>query len=133
MAKFAGLSRVTINKLENGTLKDLGYSKLKSVMDLLGLNMESPSGFKNALAIAARSASTSYRDVLTPDMLAAILRSGQAPKQFQPHLMTLLDETPLPVVVKAVAEAASNDVPAKRIMKNLSNWAYQWKTCRTVW
>jgi transcriptional regulator with XRE-family HTH domain len=135
VAKFAGLSRVTINKLENGTLPDLGYSKLKSVMDLLGMNMEAvqPSGIKNALAIAARSASTSYREVLTPEMLVAILRSGQAPAQFHPHLMALLDETPLPVVVKAVAEAASSDVPAKRIMKNLSNWAKEWKTCRTVW
>lgn len=135
VAKFAGLSRVTVNKLENGTLTDLGYSKLKSVMDLLGLDMESVqlSGLKSALAIAARSASTSYREVLTPDMLGAILRSGQAPEQFHPHLMALLDETPLPVVVKAVAEAASSDVPAKRIMKNLGNWAKQWKTRRTVW
>jgi hypothetical protein len=45
----------------------------------------------------------------------------------------LLDETPLPVVVKAVAEAATPDVPAKKIMKNLSQWAKQWKVCRTVW
>lgn len=52
---------------------------------------------------------------------------------FRPHLMALLDETPLPVVVKAVAEAATPDVPAKKIMKNLSQWAKQWKVCRTVW
>ena len=47
--------------------------------------------------------------------------------------MALLDETPLPVVVKAVAEAATSDVPAKKIMKHLSQWAKQWKVCRTVW
>lgn len=135
VAKFAGLSRVTINQLENGTLKDLGYTKLKAVMDVLGLDMETvqPAGLKSALAVAARSVSTSYRDVMTAEMLSTMLRSGVAPEQFQPHLMALLDETPLPVVVKAVAEAATPDVPAKKIMKHLSLWAKEWKVCRTVW
>lgn len=135
LAKFAGLSRVTVNQLENGTLKDLGYTKLKAVMDVLGLDMEAvhPAGLKSALAVAARSVSTSYRDVLTADMLSLMLRSGQAPEQFQPHLMALLDETPLPVVVKAVAEAATPDVPVKKIMKHLGLWAKQWKVCRKVW
>lgn len=135
LAKFAGLSRVTINQLENGTLNDLGYTKLRAVMDVLGLDMETvhPSGLKSALAVAARSISTSYRDVITSDMLAIMLRSGVVPEQFQPHLMAFLDETPLPVVVKAVAEAATSDVPAKKIMKHLNLWAKQWKVCRTVW
>ena len=56
-------------------------------------------------------------------MLSTMLRSGVAPEQFQPHLMALLDETPLPVVVQAVAEAATLDVPTKKIMKHLSLWA----------
>jgi transcriptional regulator with XRE-family HTH domain len=135
LARLAGLSRVTINQLENGTLKDLGYTKLKTVMDVLGLAMEpvQPAGLKSALTVAARGISTSYRDVMTADMLSMMLRSGVAPQQFQPHLMALLDETPLPVVVKAVAEAATPDVPAKKIMKHLSQWATQWKVCRTVW
>lgn len=30
VAKLSGLSRVTINQLENGTLKDLGFSRLKT-------------------------------------------------------------------------------------------------------
>lgn len=135
LAKFAGLSRVTINQLENGTLADLGYTKLKAVMDVLSLDMDTvePSGLKSALTVAARSISTSYRDVITPDMLSVMLRSGIVPVQFQPHLMALLDETPLPVVVKAVAESATPDVPAKKIMKHLSLWATQWKVCRKVW
>jgi transcriptional regulator with XRE-family HTH domain len=135
VARFAGLSRVTINQLENGTLKDLGYTKLKAVMDVLGLDMApvAQSGLKSALAIAARSISTSYRDVMSAEALSAALRSGVAPEQFEPHLMALLDETPLPLVVKAVAEAATPAVPAKKIMKHLSAWAAQWKACRQVW
>lgn len=37
VSKFACPNRVTINQLEYGTLKDLGYSKLKAVMDILAL------------------------------------------------------------------------------------------------
>lgn len=135
VARIAGLSRVTINQLENGTLNDLGYTKLKAVMDILGLDMETVShpAPRSALAVAARSISTSYRDMLTPDLLTTMLRSGEAPEQFHAHLMTLLDETPLPLVVRAVAEAATPDVPAKKIMKHLSLWAREWKVCRAVW
>jgi hypothetical protein len=108
---------------------------LKAVTDILGLDMETvhTGGLKSALAIAARSVSTSYKDVLTPAMLSMILRTGHVPEQFQPHLMALLDEVPLFVVVNAVAEAATPEVPAKRIMKNLRLWAEQWKVCRAVW
>lgn len=135
VAKFAGLSRVTINQLENGTLNDLGYTKLQAVMEVLGLDMQTvhPSRMKSALTVAARSISTSYKDVVTADMLKSMLRSGHAPEQFQPHLMALLDETPLPIVVKAVTEAATPDMPAKNIMRNLKHWAKEWKVCRAVW
>lgn len=135
VAKLSGLSRVTINQLENGVLKDLGYTKLKVIMDILGLDMATsePVRVKSALTVAARSVSTSYKDVMTADTLALALRSGLVPAKFQAHVMAFLDETPLPIVVKAVAESATPDVPAKKIMKHLQGWAKQWKVCRKVW
>lgn len=90
------------------------------------------SGLKNALAIAARSVSTSYRDVLTAVELAQILRSGVVPERYKAHIMYLLEETPLPVVMQAVSEAATADVLAEKIMENLRVWAKQWKVCRSV-
>jgi hypothetical protein len=86
----------------------------------------------NALAIAARSVSTSYGDVLTADELAQMLRSGVVPECYQAHLMYLLDETPLPVVLQAVSEAATVDAPAEKIMEDLRVWAKQWKVSRSV-
>lgn len=135
VAKLSGLSRVTINQLENGTLNDLGYSKLKNVLDVLGvgMNVETSVGFKSALTVAARSISTSYKDIVTPEALAEMLRSGKAADRYHPHLMSFLDETPLPVAVKAISEAATAEIPAKKIMKNLAQWACEWKVCRQVW
>jgi len=135
LARLTGLSRVTINQLENGTLNDLGYAKLKIVLEILGIGLAArdvpaPS---SALALAARSISTSYKDALTALELSEMLRSGVAPERYHAHLMALLDETPLPVVVRAVAEAATPKTPARKIMKHLAHWAKEWKVCRTVW
>jgi transcriptional regulator with XRE-family HTH domain len=135
VAKLAGLSRVTVNQLENGTLKDLGFAKLKTVMDILGMDIDifKQPAMKSALTVAARNISTSYKHSITPEILSNILRSGTAPECFHPHLMALLDETPLSVVVKAIAEAATAQTPTRKIMKNLHHWAQQWKVHRAVW
>lgn len=86
-----------------------------------------------ALAIAARSVSTSYKEVLTPASLAHILRSGIAPERYAPHLMSLLDEVPLPLVARVINEAATSTVPASQIRRHLSLWAAQWQVCRQIW
>jgi len=135
VANLVGLSRVTVNQLENGTLKDLGYAKLNAVLDVLGIDLaaKEASGLSNGLAIAAKSASTSYRAVLTAGDLANVLRTGNVPVQFQPHIMAFLEEAPLPVMVKAVTEAASQDTPSSKIMKNLQGLAKEWHVCREIW
>lgn len=71
--------------------------------------------------------------MLPPDVLGEILRTGKVPAQLQPHLMALLEEIPLSVMVKAIAEAASPDTPSSQIMKNLQRLAKEWHICREVW
>lgn len=134
LAKLAGLSRVTVNLLENGALDDLGYAKLMAILGILGLDCKATQadGLKNALAIAARTASTSYKETLSPATLAQILRSGEVPEKYHAHLMVLLDETPLPIVIGAVREV-SGKVPAKKIMRHLAKWAIAWNTNRQAW
>jgi transcriptional regulator with XRE-family HTH domain len=135
LAKLAGLSRVTLNQLENGTLNEIGYNKLLAVLTLLELDLEPKPeyGPKNALLVAARSTSTSYGKILPPDTLAAILRSGRVPPQYEPHLMAFLEELPKSIAIKAVAEAASAEAPVRKIMKHLHNWAVEWKVPNKSW
>lgn len=89
--------------------------------------------FEDALSIAARSISTSYRGSVSAEMLAEMLRSGRAPERFHPHLMVFLDELPLPVAFKAIAEAETSAIPFHKIVEHLANWSKEWKTCRAVW
>ncbi len=134
LARLTGLSRVTINQLENGTLPEIGFSKLMMVLNVLGMDIQTnrATGLQGALATVAKTISTSFKETMSPSELARILRTGEAPAKYHPHLIVLLDETPLNLVIKVVQET-SGKTSAKQIMKHLSRWAAEWKTHRAVW
>lgn len=136
LAKLAGLSRTTVNQLESGALDDLGYTKLNQLLGILGMSFDAKVKLKKspALKVAAQTASTSYKKILTSEVLKNILKSGEVPDDFKPHVMTLLDEAPLPLVVSAIHEASvETKTPAKTVMKHVSAMAKALHTYRTVW
>ena len=89
---------------------------------------------QSALQTAAQSASVSYSDIMPGNVLAAVMVSGDIPAQYMAHVSTLLDEAPLPVVVAAVAAAASQaKVPPAQVWKHLGTWARELKSPRKEW
>lgn len=136
LAKLAGLSRATVNQLENATLNDLGVAKLVKLLGLLGLNLETTREPRSTrgLRTASRVASVSYKRTLDAKSLARALASGDIPHGMEPYLTTLLDEAPLQIVVRAVEETARQEhVPPKRIWQNLARWASELRSPRCVW
>ena len=136
LARMSGLSRATINQLETGTIVDLGAAKLIAMLDLLGLILDAAERPQrdNALALASRTASVSYKEVLTPEALTDALVGGQLPASITAHVATLLDEAPLPLIVGAVDEVARHThCPAKTLWKHLLQWAHELQSPRTVW
>ncbi len=136
LARLSGLSRATINQLETGIILDLGAAKLIALLDLLGLTLDAAERpqRQNALALASRTASVSYKEVLTPEALAAALVDGQLPAHITPQVATMLDEAPLPLIVGAVEEVARRThCPAKTLWKHLVQWAHDLRSPRTVW
>jgi transcriptional regulator with XRE-family HTH domain len=132
LARLSGLSRATINQLENGTLVDLGVSKLANLMDFEA-NPRKPTS-RHALRMASRSASVSYRTPIGTHQLADALTTGELPPDLIAHVSTFLDEAPLSLVVSAVEEAArSRGVPPKRIWKHLTHWAHELRSPRAAW
>lgn len=81
---------------------------------------------QGALALVARSVSTSYSEVLTGCVLANILRSGTVPACYAPHLMALLEEVPPLLVERAISEASTPAIPSSEIRTHLSRWSKQW-------
>lgn len=136
LARLAGLSRATINQLETGTIVDLGVSKLAQLLDLLGLSLraEQQTSRGRGLQAISQTASVSYKQTLTPKLLAAALVSGELPAKWMPHVSTMLDEAPAKFIVAAVKEAAeSQGVPAKVVWQHLLRWAHELKSPRSAW
>lgn len=136
LALMSGLSRATINQLENGSLVDLGAAKLIALLDLVGifLNAGAHKGHKGALQLVSQSASVSYKASLDPADLAAALVDGALPKQLTPHIATLLDEAPMSLIVAAVEEvAAASSMSPKLLWKHVFHWAEDLQSPRGVW
>ena len=72
LARLSGLSRATINQLENGGLVDLGTHRLLGLLQLLGMDLtaQTRKPQPQALALLSQTASVSYKTALMPDALA---------------------------------------------------------------
>lgn len=142
LAQLAGLSRATVNALERGTVPDLSVGRLGRLLQVLGNQLQvvprarrdDAAADRAALQAAARTASVSYRRVLPTAVLADALATGVLPPQYLAHVATLLDESPLPVVVAAVEAAGRRAaVPPSQIWKHVGQWARELKSSRKEW
>jgi transcriptional regulator with XRE-family HTH domain len=129
LARLSGLSRATVNQLENGTIKDLSLTRTAKLLSTLGLSITisparpkrlSPSSKPHmpALAQAAQSASVSYSRPLPPDALEAALATMQVPQGYAPHLNAFLEDASTALLADVVEE-----VHKKRGIERQSLWA----------
>lgn len=133
LARLTGLSRVTVNQLERGTLKDLGVAKLMALARLLGIDISAqPKPPRaNGLFMAAVTSGVSLRESIDQDVLAKALGSGVIPAGYQAQIGALLGEAPLEILVKAVEEAAQREnVPPKKIWGHVYQWAKELQVVR---
>ncbi|MBN3824066.1 helix-turn-helix domain-containing protein [Burkholderia sp. Ac-20384] len=135
LARLAGLSRLTVNQLENGKLKDLGVNKLIPLLGLLGIElMTRPRPARRGLHMAVIGANVSHKSELTERLLVDALVFGQIPAGYEAQFAVILVEVPLPVVVRAAEEAAERSgTPLRAIWKNLAEWSKALHLYREVW
>ncbi|MDN7179921.1 helix-turn-helix domain-containing protein [Caballeronia sp. SEWSISQ10-4 2] len=135
LAKLSGLSRFTVNQLETGKVKDLAINKLIPRLSVLGIELTAkPRPNQKGLFKASVSANVSYMGKLTETQLARALTTGKIPPGCESQVSVILDEVPVPVVVKAVKEAArSSGIAPKKIWKNLATWSKDLHLYRRVW
>ena len=126
LARFSGLSRVTVNQLERGTLKDLGVAKLMTLGGVLGIRLTAATtaGKENGLYMASITSGVSHRRTIDARQLSKALGSGIIPANYRPQIAALLNEAPLEILVKAVEESAMREkVAPKIIWAHLRTWA----------
>jgi transcriptional regulator with XRE-family HTH domain len=112
LSRLSGLSRATVNQVENGTVKDLSMTRTARLLEVLGLTLSisparprhrSVSNPTPALVQAARSASVSYRAELPEQALQAVLLTGKVPRPYAPHVHAFLEDAS-PALLAAVVE-----------------------------
>jgi transcriptional regulator with XRE-family HTH domain len=116
LAKAAGLSRTTLNQLENGLFPNLSINKLQSVLEKVGMTLTlQPVTERRSdpFQIACTTASVSYRNPLTVDELIRGLLTGKIPPGRRPHFRTLLEEAPKALIAELINEAIRWSKPAK--------------------
>lgn len=107
LAHAAGVSRTTMNLLENGLFPDIGVRKAQAILDQLGLELYVRPVHRrraNYLLMARTVANGSFRTKLSEAELVRALLTGRTAPRHRPHLRLLLTEAPAAVLRGLVDE-----------------------------
>jgi HTH-type transcriptional regulator / antitoxin HipB len=126
LATAAGVSRTTLNRLENGLFPDLGIRKLQAILGAVDLTLTiqptQKASTPDFIHIACMTANVSYRETLTGDQLIRALLTGIIPAGRRPHFRTLLDEA-APAILQGLVQEAERWTKPGRAEKNLAKIA----------
>jgi len=135
LAASAGLSRETLNLLENGLVRELGVQKVFNLLNKLGLEIAVQRDARprrpDFVRMACTTANVSFKSAMTEDELIHALVSGKVPPKRSVHLRTLLDEAP-PSLLNGLAAEAARWISPGKLDKNLARLAHEVKTSRKI-
>lgn len=143
LSLLSGLSRATVNQLENGTIKDLSITRIAKLFGVLGLSMTFSStrtkrapepGRTSALERATRSASVSYAAMLEPPQLEQAIATAIPPTGFEPHMNATLEDASIQLLSEVVEEVhASSTIERSVLWDNLRKMAALLGSRRDIW
>lgn len=85
------------------------------------------------LGRAARTASVSFRETITPERLRTILITGKSSEADTPYVHALLDDAPISLLA-SVAEQLQDDAGSSAtVWSNYRNLARYVKSSRDIW
>lgn len=135
LARRVGLSRATVNAIENDSVSDIGIRKLGDLLGELnaGLVVAPLEGKRKPdfLKMAATSASVSFKEKLSVNDLARIFIAGRVPKAKHPHIRALLEEAPYSVL-RGVYQQLAVSVSPDRLARNFERLGQELGVSREV-
>lgn len=143
VAELCGLSPTMVEQLENGSISELDWAHAVRLLSALGLSVHvsNPRPTKRqreegipALEVAARSASTSYRENLRAEDLRTALLTATYPKDFTPHVRAFLDEAHVSQIADVV-EQLHHETGVQRIelWQRMRDMARAGHVTRDIW
>src|SRR5438552_325720 len=117
LAKAAGVSRTTINLLENGLVGDVGLKKAQAILDRLGLSLSIASAPKtprpNFLKMASATASVRSKTAISESNLRRMFVTGKVPKEHRAHIRDLLEGAPSELLKGLLRDIVSHHRPGR--------------------
>jgi transcriptional regulator with XRE-family HTH domain len=134
LAAFAGVTLSAIRSIESGLVPKISSDKVVELKAILGIErrIRKEQGESAGLRSAAKTCGVSYRKLISTDSLRAILKSGEIPREYVPHIATLLDEAPIAIIVRAVEDTYGAQTPPS-IWRRLCRWAKVFECDRSIW
>ena len=143
VADLCGLSTGTVELLESGSIGELNWAHAVRLLSAIGLSVHvsNPRPTKRqwegripALDVAARSASTSYKEILPVEKLRTALLTATYPKNFLPHVRTYLDEAHISQIADVV-EQLHHETSLQRsgIWQRMRDMARAGGVTRDIW
>jgi transcriptional regulator with XRE-family HTH domain len=137
VAVAGGVSRNTLNRLENGVFPDIGIKKAQAILEGLGMELvvqpiKPKAEQLDFASMASASASVSFKKELAPDELVYALLSGKATPGKEAHYIVLLEEAPKPLL-KGLVDQVGALVKAGKVEKNLAKIATQLGLADASW
>lgn len=121
VARAAGVSRTTMNQLENGLFPDIGVRKARAILDQLGLELHVRPVHRRRtdyLLMARTAANRGFRAKLSEAELVRVLLTGKIAARHRPHLRALLAEAPV-AVLKGLAHEVGRWTQPGRVVENV--------------
>lgn len=134
LASAVGISRTTLNQLENGVVRELGTRKVSALVEHLGLELivrDMERKGPDFVQMASTASSVSFKEPLTPEDLVAILLKGKVPAGKRPQMRALFDEATPGLLHGLVQEVSRWSKPGK-IERNLIRIAEELGASRKV-
>lgn len=125
LADASGVSRTTLNLLENGLARDIGLEKAEGILAKLGLSLTiepAPPARADFVKMASTSASVSARESIDEKQLRRILLTGKLPRIHRAHIRRLLEESPIELI-RSLLDSLRARHKAGRVESNLRDIA----------
>ncbi|MCI4430222.1 MAG: helix-turn-helix transcriptional regulator [Burkholderiales bacterium] len=130
LARISGLSRSTVNSLENGSIRDLSVNRAHKLLEAIGLSLSIPEvrprikqsavARSAALEVAARTANVSYKTQATGEHIRTALLKAEVPSAAFANVRALLEEAPVSMLARVVEQIhAESKTSRADVWKNM--------------
>ncbi len=143
LAALSGLSRTTVNRLEQGSIADLSIQRTSRLLDVLGIHLQvadggvrrqRPAATMTALERAALSAGISFKRRIGAAPLRRVLSGEEVRETWIAHVRAFLEDAPVSLLADVAAQLEREDGLARTTtwarMRQLATWM---GSTRDIW